>query len=744
MKRTYTTESIPYELEKDRSRAYLAPAALRACLLKPGTYICITREGRSTVLKAVPKFDGDESSIYLPLEEIKYLEVPKNGTVSIEKDTQKYKDAECISVSFPSVKKTAEALETIKITLADKKVVRDGEVFFGGVVNIKSSVDDLNLTNSTIPKIARITENTKIRVISEEGKDKSIYNLEKEKNELCNVIIQAYASKEDKCKGVLVTGEVGMGKRQVCRAALKCTGQDWVVAKANAASVKNIIEAYAYAKSNEPCTVWIDRVDRLFTEEKIHMYLPEIETIFEDIKQNKRRICVLATAISGASIPADIRTSSFFEKEIVLAAPVLAQRREQIDRWIRENAKNNSCNCTDDVVEEAAKKTAGFSRDSIYLILKNFTEDKTDIISIDNKNNIFSSEEDIGKRVERMGVTTTYSTNNKNSSNRLSQPNTNTYLLCGSSCLKALLMRIIRVPPSASNEKPIEVPDIRFSSVLGQQEAKEQLTEAVIWPVIHANLFADMGMQVPKGVLLYGPPGCGKTLLAQALANESGAVFLSVRGPEIMGKYVGESEQRLRKIFAQARENTPAIVFIDEIDSIAPHRETEGGQVDKRVVSTLLTEMDGVGASAGVFVLGATNKPWSIDSALLRPGRFDCHLLVGLPEEETRKSMLTQRIDKIFSAVEKWAPNTKITEEEKKNLLLFLVEHTNGFTAAEMVGLCNNLCISAIRTKISDKNTCFSSLISQLIKEAEKVAPRVSSKEIALFTEYKKKTDKFS
>ena len=159
-------------------------------------------------------------------------------------------------------------------------------------------------------------------------------------------------------------------------------------------------------------------------------------------------------------------------------------------------------------------------------------------------------------------------------------------------------------------------------------------------PLRHPEIFERIGIEAPKGVLLYGPPGTGKTLLAKAVANETNANFYSIGGPEIMSKFHGESEERLRETFKQAQENSPSIIFIDEIDSITPKREEVSGDVEKRVVSQLLTLMDGIEGRGKLVVIGATNRPNALDLALRRPGRFDREIEIGIPDEQGRYDIL--------------------------------------------------------------------------------------------------------
>ncbi|GBE56631.1 ATP-dependent zinc metalloprotease FtsH [archaeon BMS3Bbin16] len=193
------------------------------------------------------------------------------------------------------------------------------------------------------------------------------------------------------------------------------------------------------------------------------------------------------------------------------------------------------------------------------------------------------------------------------------------------------------VDPSALREVFVEVPDISWEDVGGLPDIKETLREVVEWPIKQPKVFEEMGIKPPKGVLLYGPPGTGKTLLAKAVANETEANFISIKGPEVLSKWVGESEKAVREIFKKARQAAPCIIFFDEIDAIGSRRgEESGSKVGERMVNQILTELDGLEELYGVVVIGATNRPDLIDPGLLRPGRFDKHLLVHVPDSEAR------------------------------------------------------------------------------------------------------------
>ncbi len=243
------------------------------------------------------------------------------------------------------------------------------------------------------------------------------------------------------------------------------------------------------------------------------------------------------------------------------------------------------------------------------------------------------------------------------------------------------------------SEKPAEVelrriPRVTYEDIGDLKDAIQKIREMVELPLRHPELFEKLGIEPPKGVLLYGPPGCGKTLLAKAVANESNAHFISISGPEIMSKYYGESEARLREIFKEAEENAPSIIFIDEIDAIAPKREEVTGEVERRVVAQLLTLMDGLEARGKVIVIGATNRPNAIDPALRRPGRFDREIEIGVPDRDARLEILQIHTRDM--------PLAEDVDLEK------LADMTHGYVGADLAALAKEAAMRALRRVLAE------------------------------------------
>lgn len=262
----------------------------------------------------------------------------------------------------------------------------------------------------------------------------------------------------------------------------------------------------------------------------------------------------------------------------------------------------------------------------------------------------------------------------------------------------------MKVRPSAMREVILEVPKVKWEDVGGQEEVKAQLMEAVLWPQKHQDAFERIGTRPPTGVLMFGPPGCSKTLMARAVASEAGLNFLAVKGPELFSKWVGESEKAVRSLFSKARANAPSIIFFDEIDSLAVirGRESDGVSVADRVMSQLLVELDGLHERVNVTVIAATNRPDKIDPALLRPGRFDRLLYVGPPSEADRADVFNVHLRKMPCC-------SDIDVRELAHL-------TDGCTGADISLICREAAISAIEENINSSEIKMAHLKNAILR----------------------------
>jgi transitional endoplasmic reticulum ATPase len=255
----------------------------------------------------------------------------------------------------------------------------------------------------------------------------------------------------------------------------------------------------------------------------------------------------------------------------------------------------------------------------------------------------------------------------------------------------AMMDGLRNVEPSQMREVMVEVPDTSWDDIGGLDQTKERLREMVEWPQEHPERFDKMGIDVPKGILLYGMPGTGKTLLAKAVASESNSNFISIKGPEVFSKYVGESEEAVREIFKKARQVAPCVLFIDEIDAIAPKRggSSSDSGVGDRVVNQLLTELDGIESLEGVTVIAATNRPDMIDPAITRPGRIDRNVEVEIPDEEARKKIL-----EVHTRDMPLADDVDLDE---------LAEKTEDFVGSDIESLCREAAMISLRADPEDE-----------------------------------------
>lgn len=286
-----------------------------------------------------------------------------------------------------------------------------------------------------------------------------------------------------------------------------------------------------------------------------------------------------------------------------------------------------------------------------------------------------------------------------------------------------LLDALKEIRPSAMREIVLEMPKVRWSDIGGQEVLKRKLKEMVQLPLTAADTFKRLGISAPKGLLLYGPPGCSKTMTAKALATESGLNFIAIKGPEIFNKYVGESEKKIREIFRKARLAAPSIIFIDEIDALATSRESaDSGHVTKQVLNTLLNEIDGVEELRGVIIVGATNRPDAIDPALLRPGRLDRHVYVSPPDSDARMQIFDKN-------------TSKFNLEDKDALLTKLVGMTDGFSGSECVLLCQEAGLNAI---MSDSN-CRKVGESNFLAAINDISKNITPEMIQYYKEFARK-----
>jgi len=462
-------------------------------------------------------------------------------------------------------------------------------------------------------------------------------------------------------KGILLHGPPGTGKTLLAKALANEIGAYFIaingpeiMSKYYGESEQRLREIFKEAEENAPAIIFIDEIDSIaprreeVTGEVEKRVVAQLLTLMDGLKERGRVIVIGATNRPEALDPA-LRRPGRFDREIVIPPPDKRARREILAVHTR-----NMPLAEDVDLDKIAEMTHGYTGADIAALVK-----EAALAALRR----FISEEKID----------------------LSQPIPTEKLRHLKVTMKDFMEAMKHVQPSLIREIYVEVPEVHWSDIGGLEDVKQQLREAVEWPMKHPEVFEQMGIEPPKGILLYGPPGTGKTLLAKAVATESGSNFIAVRGPEILSKWVGESEKAIRQIFRRARQVAPAIIFFDELDAIAPARgyrhDTSG--VTDRIVNQLLTEMDGIEPLRNVVVIAATNRPDIIDPALLRPGRFDRLIYVPPPDEKARLEIF-----KVHTRNMPLAEDVDLKELARK---------TEGYTGADIAAVCREAAMIALR-----------------------------------------------
>lgn len=464
-------------------------------------------------------------------------------------------------------------------------------------------------------------------------------------------------------KGVLLHGPPGTGKTLMAKAVANeidahfqtISGPE-IMSKYYGESEEQLREVFEEAEENEPAIIFIDEIDSIASkrgetqgdvERRVVAQLLSLMDGLEELGQ----VTVIAATNRIDDIDPALRRGGRFDREIEVGVPDKEGRHEILQVHTRGMPLSDKIN-----LEEYAENTHGFVGADIESLTKEAAMNA--LRRIRPEIDLESDEIDAGT-LDALQVT--------------------------ESDLREALKGI---EPSALREVFVEVPDTTWENVGGLEDTKERLKETIQWPLEYPEVYEQMDMESAKGVLLYGPPGTGKTLLARAIANESQSNFISVKGPELLNKYVGESEKGVREIFSKARENAPTVVFFDEIDAIAGERGSgSDSNVTERVVSQLLTELDGLEEMEDVVVIATTNRPDLIDNALLRPGRLDRHIHVPVPDEEARRKIL-----EVHTRNKPLADNIDLD---------WLAEETEGFVGADIEALCREASMAASRELIN-------------------------------------------
>lgn len=464
-------------------------------------------------------------------------------------------------------------------------------------------------------------------------------------------------------KGVMLYGPPGTGKTLLAKAVASETDAQFIslngpeiMSKYYGQSEENLRDVFKNAQEHTPAIIFIDEIDAIApSREEVHgevekRIVSQLLTLMDGLEARGEVVVIAATDRPDSIDPA-LRRPGRFDREIEIGVPDRNGRKEVLQIHTRGMPLAEDVN-----LDHIADITYGYTGADIEAICKEAAMRALRKLMPDIK---------------------------KAKDMKLSTDILNKLKITGDDFHEGMS----RVEPSAMREVSVEIPDVSWDDIGGLEKVKEQLRESIEWPVKYGSLFKETGVSPPKGVLLYGPPGCGKTMLAKAVAKESGVNFISIKGPELLNKYVGESERGVRKVFGRARQVAPAIIFFDELDALIPKRgQSFGSDVNEKVVAQILTEIDGVSELKDVMIIGATNRPDLLDEALMRPGRLDRLIYVPFPGKESR--------EKIFKVhMKKMNLDTGIKLNE-------LVGATENYSGADISGVCREAGMNAIRDSI--------------------------------------------
>jgi transitional endoplasmic reticulum ATPase len=493
-------------------------------------------------------------------------------------------------------------------------------------------------------------------------------------------------------KGVLLYGPPGTGKTLLAKAVAGETNANFVslsgpeiMGKHYGESEERIREIFTQAEENSPSIIFIDEIDSIAPKrdevsgELEKRIVAQLLTLMDGMKSRGKVIVIAATNRPDSIDPA-LRRPGRFDREIEIGIPDAEGRFDILSIHTRGMPIDEKVD-----LKQISKITHGFVGADLEVLAKEAAMRSLRRILADE--NIDLDEDKISSEIlQKIKITS-----------------------------EDFRDALKEVSPSALREVQVQIPNVTWDDVGGLDALKEELREAIEWPIKHKEAYDYVNVETPKGILLHGPPGTGKTLIAKALAKMTESNFISIKGPELLSKWVGESEKGVREIFRKARQAAPCIIFLDEVDALVPRRSSGGSEshVTESVVSQILTEIDGLEELNDVLIIGATNRLDIVDEALLRPGRFDRIIEVPNPDSKGR-----QHIFEIHSKKKPLANDVNIAK---------LVELTNGFSGAEIGAITNRAAIAALKRYVNGKSQNIKEIkISQqdLIEAIDKVKPR--------------------
>lgn len=663
-----------------RGMALIDPKVMEELALSTGDVIEVSGKKKSYVLLwSSPSSDYGKKLIRIDGYTRNEIDVGIDDTVTIRKVI--VKKAKQVTLA-PTEELNIVGLEEYLPELLNGRVVAKGEVIPLNVMGrrIGFTVTSVSPSDATVSLIDPNTEFVIGKLPKQAAKGvprvtyEDIGGLKNEVQKVREMIELPLRHPEiferigiDAPKGVLLHGPPGTGKTLLAKAVASETNANFysiggpeIMSKFYGESEEKLREIFKEAQENAPSIIFIDEIDSIApkreevsgdVEKRI---VSQLLTLMDGISSRGKIVVIGATNRPNAIDPA-LRRPGRFDREIEIGIP---DEKGRLDVLL---IHTRGMPLTEDVdLASIARITHGFVGADLQAL---------------SKEAAMRSLRRILPEID------------------LHQPKIPAEILNKIKVTKQDFDEALKdVQPSALREVLVQRPNVIWEDIGGLQGIKDELAEAIEWPLKHADLFAEADVKPPKGILLYGPPGTGKTMIAKAVAATSEANFISIKGPELISKWVGESEKGVREVFRKARQAAPCVVFFDELDAIAPRRGSEGdAHVTERVISQMLTELDGLEDLKGVVVIAATNRPDIIDEALLRPGRFDRILEVPTPDKEARKQ--------IFQIHTKKKPLDSDVKLDK------LVEMSDGMTGAEIAAIVNAAAMTAIKEHVNQKGS---------------------------------------
>jgi transitional endoplasmic reticulum ATPase len=675
--------------QKDAGRglAALDPRAADELDVNSGDYIVIEGTESRAVARVWPGYPEDQGQGVIRIDGRLRQEADVGIDDQVTVEPAEVNPADRITVALPqNLRIQGNVAPLIQERLSGRPVTKGQDIRVGFSMLGAGSGQSIpmRIADTTPSGTVVVTENTEIRVSERPAEDvttdgasggqdtpdvtyEDIGGLERELEQVREMIELPMRHPElfgrlgiDPPKGVLLHGPPGTGKTLIAKAVANeidasfhtISGPE-IMSKYYGESEEKLREVFEEAEESAPAIVFVDELDSIAPKREDaggdveRRVVAQLLSLMDGLEERGEVVVIAATNRVDAIDPA-LRRGGRFDREIEISVPNRDGRLEILQVHTRGMPLSDSVD-----IEQYADNTHGFVGADIEQLSKEAA--MTALRRVRPQLDL-EADEIPAEALESIKVT--------------------------ESDFKEALRGI---DPSALREIFAEVPDVSWMDVGGLDDTKERLRETIQWPLDYPGVFETLDMEAAKGVLLYGPPGTGKTLLAKAVANEAESNFISIKGPELLNKYVGESEKGVREVFQKARENAPTVVFFDEIDSIAVERGANTGDsgVGERVVSQLLTELDGLEELEDVVVIATTNRPDLIDTALLRPGRLDRQIHVPVPDEGGRR--------KIFEVHTRDKPVADDVD------LDWLASRTDGYVGADIEALCREASMAASR-----------------------------------------------